>query len=116
MIIERRIAQRTRELFGAGVIEKQSEWRKSDKRILSLAVRIRSSEARPKGDFCMRDRVVLATLVAWVLLVVAIGYWRMFYAWRLGSTFQFFFHYMPILIAALVVVLLVEGLFLRRGR
>jgi hypothetical protein len=59
---------------------------------------------------------MLATLAAWAVLVVAIGYWRMFYAWRLGSTFQFFFLYMPILIAVLVVVLSVEGLFLRRGR
>jgi hypothetical protein len=64
----------------------------------------------------MRDRIMLATLAAWALLVVALCYWRMFYAWRLGSTFQFFFHYMPILIAVLVVVLSVEGLFLRRGR
>jgi len=64
----------------------------------------------------MRDRIVLATLAVWVLLVLAIGYWRMFYAWRLGNTIQFFFHYMPILIAVLLVLLLVEGLFLRRGR
>jgi len=59
---------------------------------------------------------MLATLAAWALLVVAIGYWRMFYAWRLGSAFQFFFHYMPILIAVLIVVLSLEGLLLRRGR
>jgi hypothetical protein len=64
----------------------------------------------------MRDRVLAATLAARAVLVVAIGYWRMFYAWRVGSTFRFVLHDMTILIAVLVVVLSVEGLFLRRSR
>jgi len=64
----------------------------------------------------MRGRVLATTLAAWAVLVVAIGYWRIFYAWRVGSTFRFVLHDMPILFAVLVVVLSTVGLLLRRSR
>jgi hypothetical protein len=62
------------------------------------------------------QRAQLVTVSLWLLLVVALGYWRMFYAWRLGSVIVFLSIYLPILALLLLIALLLQNLyFARRG-
>jgi hypothetical protein len=61
-----------------------------------------------------RTTVLLATVGLWVVVVLAVGYWRMFYAWRLGAAFLFFFQYIPVLSLILAVVLSSELLYFHR--
>jgi hypothetical protein len=51
----------------------------------------------------------------WLVVAFALGYWRMFYAWRWGAAFIFFLQYMPVLVLILAVILLSEFLYLRRN-
>ena len=62
----------------------------------------------------LRTSVFLATIGFWVAVVVALGYWRMFYAWHWGVSFVFFFRYLPILVLILVAVLVSEFWYLGR--
>ena len=57
---------------------------------------------------------LLTTLGLWILIVVAFGYWRMFYAWRWGSVWVFMFQYVPALTLSLAIVVLLELLYFRR--
>ena len=61
-----------------------------------------------------QTRVLFATVGMWLVVAVALGYWRMFYAWRWGAAIVFFFQYMPLLVLILAVILLSEFLYLRR--
>lgn len=60
--------------------------------------------------------VPMATTALWIVLVVVIGYWRMFYTWQLGSVAAFLFHYIPILILILIVLLSLEAGYFRWRR
>ena len=62
-----------------------------------------------------QTRVLFATVGMWLVVAVALGYWRMFYAWRWGAAFIFFLQYMPVLVLSLAVILLSEFLYLRRN-
>ena len=62
----------------------------------------------------MKFRTLLVTVVVWLLLVAALGYWRMFYAWRWGSFGVFFLEYMPALVLLLVVLVVFQSLYFRR--
>lgn len=61
-----------------------------------------------------RTRLFLVTISLWVAVVVALGYWRMFYAWRLGAFYSFFVHYMPILGLVLLIVVISEFFYFDR--
>jgi hypothetical protein len=61
-----------------------------------------------------RNTVFLTTIGLWVAVAVALGYWRMFYAWRWGAGFAFIVRYLPILVLILAVVLVVELLYFDR--
>ena len=52
-----------------------------------------------------QTRVLFATVGMWLVVAVALGYWRMFYAWRWGAAIVFFFQYMPLLVLILAVIL-----------
>jgi len=62
-----------------------------------------------------QTRVLFATVGMWLVVAVALGYWRMFYAWRWGAAIVFFFQYMPLLVLILAVILLSEFLYLSRN-
>lgn len=57
---------------------------------------------------------LLITAALWLLLVVALGYWRMFHAWQWGSFVVFFTEYLPLLGLLLVILLVLESLYFRR--
>jgi ABC-type amino acid transport system permease subunit len=61
-----------------------------------------------------RTNTLLATIGLWVAVVVALGYWRMSYAWQWGATYVFFFRYLPILVLILVLVLVSEMFYFGR--
>jgi hypothetical protein len=61
-----------------------------------------------------RILVFLTTIGLWFAVTVALGYWRMFYAWRLGAFFVFFMRYLPILALILAVALISEFLYFNR--
>ena len=61
-----------------------------------------------------RTSVFVATICLWVAVTVVLGYWRMFYAWRLGAFFVFLVRYLPILVLILAVVLISEFLYFDR--
>jgi len=56
----------------------------------------------------LKLRNLLIAVALWLLLVAAIGYWRMFYAWHWGAVWVFFFEYVPILALILIGVLAFE--------
>jgi hypothetical protein len=62
-----------------------------------------------------QSKVLFGTVGMWLIVAVALGYWRMFYAWRWGGAFIFFFQYIPVLVLILVIILLSEFLYLRRN-
>ena len=57
--------------------------------------------------------LLLITIGLWLIVVVALGYWRMFYAWHLGNAAIFFLHSLPLLVLGLLLILIVEALFSR---
>jgi len=66
----------------------------------------------------MGKRITLRTLLpitigSWLLVVIALGYWRMFYAWRLGNAAIFFLHSLPLLVLGLLLIVILETLFFR---
>ena len=61
-----------------------------------------------------RTRLFLVTIGLWVAVVIALGYWRMFYAWRLGAFYSFFVHYMPLLLLFLFIVVISESWYFDR--
>ena len=61
-----------------------------------------------------RTNTFLTKIGLWVAVAVALGYWRMFYAWRFGAFYFFFFHYLPILLLILLIVLISEFLYFDR--
>jgi ABC-type amino acid transport system permease subunit len=61
-----------------------------------------------------RTNTFLATIGLWIAVVVALGYWRMFYAWRWGAAYVFFFRYLPVLVLILVLVLVLEAFYFGR--
>ena len=53
------------------------------------------------------------TIGLWLLAVIAVGYWRLFYAWHLGNGAIFFFHSLPLLVLSLLLIVILETLFFR---
>ena len=56
----------------------------------------------------------LITIVLWVAIATALGYWRIFYAWHLGAGYVFFFYYIPILTLILITALSFEYFYFRK--
>jgi len=66
------------------------------------------------GGEIMNLKLLLAITVAlWLLVVIAIGYWRLDYAWHWGDFLIFFFHSLPLLVLSLGVIIIVEALLFR---
>jgi hypothetical protein len=61
----------------------------------------------------LQSRLLLITIAVWLLLVLALGYWRMVYAWKWGSFAVFFTQYVPLLGLSLIILLVVEMLYVR---
>jgi len=61
----------------------------------------------------MSLRTLLITIGFWLMVVVALGYWRMYYAWHLGNAVIFFLHSLPLLVLGLALILILETLFSR---
>ncbi len=57
--------------------------------------------------------LVLITTGLWLLLVAALGYWQMFFAWHWGSSMIFFFHSLPLAVLGLIVIVTLEIIFFR---
>jgi hypothetical protein len=60
------------------------------------------------------QRLLPITLAVWLLSVVALGSWRMFYAWHVGSVMTFFLRSLPLSILSLIVIVIIEILLFRR--
>jgi hypothetical protein len=56
---------------------------------------------------------ITATVLVWLVVVVALGYWRMFYAWRWGNLLIFATQLFPRLVLILVAVLAAEYFYFR---
>ena len=56
---------------------------------------------------------ITATILVWLAVVVAVGYWRVFYAWRLGNGLIFFTQFFPRLVLILIAVLALEYFYFR---
>jgi hypothetical protein len=52
--------------------------------------------------------VILITTGLWLLVVIAIGFWRLIYKWHLGNAVIFFFHTLPLLVLGLFLIILLE--------
>jgi len=57
--------------------------------------------------------LLLITIGLWLLLVSFLGYWRMFFAWRLGNSWTFLFHSLPLAALGLIVIVTLEVVFFR---
>lgn len=57
--------------------------------------------------------LLLITVGFWLLMVIALGYWRMYHAWHWGNDLTFFFHSLPLLVLGLVLIVILETLFFR---
>jgi hypothetical protein len=57
---------------------------------------------------------IMATVLLWLAVVVAVGYWRLFYAWRFGNGLTFFTQFFPRLVLILIAVLVLEYYYFRR--
>jgi hypothetical protein len=60
-----------------------------------------------------RKPPIMATVLLWLAVVVAMGYWRLFYAWRFGNGLIFFTQFFPRLVLALIAVLVLEYFYFR---
>jgi len=63
----------------------------------------------------MKARIaILTTILLWVMAIVGLGYWRLFYAWHLGSgsVLVFFSQDVPRLTLILIVIVLIEYFYL----
>ena len=60
------------------------------------------------------NRLFFITAILWLLLVFALGYWRMIYAWRFGSIRVFFTQYVPLLGLLLLILLVLESWYFHR--
>ncbi len=56
---------------------------------------------------------MLITTGLWLLLVAALGYWQMFFAWHWGNAAIFFFHSLPLAVLGLIVIVSLEIIFFR---
>jgi len=56
---------------------------------------------------------ILLTVVVWLAIVLALGFWRLFYAWRFGSLLQFLGQAFPRLVVILIVILVFESFYFR---
>jgi hypothetical protein len=57
--------------------------------------------------------LLVVTIGLWLMVVIVLGYWRMFYAWQWGNAAIFFFHTLPLLTLGLVLIVILEALFFR---
>jgi len=57
--------------------------------------------------------LLMITVALWLLLVMFLGYWRMFFAWHWGNAAIFFLHWLPVAVLALLVIVTLEVLFFR---
>jgi len=58
--------------------------------------------------------VLPATLLAWILVIVALGYRRVGYAWCPGALVLFLFRDIPLTLCGVIVVLVFEFLVFRK--
>jgi hypothetical protein len=56
---------------------------------------------------------ITATVLVWLAIVVGIGYWRLFHAWRWGNGLIFITQFFPRLVLILVAVLALEYFYFR---
>ena len=60
--------------------------------------------------------LLLITIALWLLVVIFLGYWKMFFAWHWGNAAIFFLHSLPLAVLALLVIVTLEVLFFRARR
>jgi hypothetical protein len=56
---------------------------------------------------------IVTTVLLWIVVVVAVAYWRLFYAWRFGSGLIFFGRLFPGLVLILIAALVLEYFYFR---
>jgi hypothetical protein len=58
--------------------------------------------------------ILLVTVCAWIVVIVALGYWQVRYAWHPGAFALFLFRDIPVAVSGLVIVVVFEFLLLRK--
>jgi hypothetical protein len=56
---------------------------------------------------------ILLTIIVWLAIVLALGFWRLSYAWHVGNLLQFLSQTWPRMILILIVVLVCEYYYFR---
>jgi hypothetical protein len=56
---------------------------------------------------------ILLTLIVWLAIILALGFWRLVYAWHVGNFLEYISQDWPRMILILIVVLVCEYFYFR---